>query len=179
MGVDRIKTKMQGPFIMPRALGLVDYEDDEDDEDYNPPRRSPSSASNDGDTLADLCKPKRTSSSTDDSKDLVFEGTKKRRLGQHSREFSAAEVNSNHGENTNKPELSPSSGSRASESNGELNEHGKERACLPERSNSSPSTPDTRQFTGEDSKLTQIGSTTPEITVNGSNVSSSEPYSVR
>lgn len=166
------------PHIGPAALGLVDYEDDEDDEDYNPPRRSASSASNDGETLPDLCKSKQSLSSVDDCKDLGFEARKKRRLDQHPREFKAVEVNSNHGDNPNRPEHSPSSGPCTMNSNGQLNEHEKERVCSPERPNNAPSAPDARHLTGEDNKLAQI-SNSPEITVNGANVSSSEPYSVR
>ncbi|KAI0504247.1 hypothetical protein KFK09_015197 [Dendrobium nobile] len=162
------------------AVGLVDYDDDEDDEDYKPPRRSESSAADEEDMMPDLCKPKHKLSSIDGSKDLSFEVIKKRRLDQHSREFKAVEVNNcNHSDKTNAHELSPSSGPCTIISNGEIDEHNKEKECSPERLNNTPSTPDTRQSTGEDNKLTTISSSSTEMTVNNANVSSSEPYSVR
>lgn len=165
-------------FSRPGAVGLVDYDDDEDDEDYNPPRRSESSSA-DADDIQDLCKPKHKLSSLG-GKDTSFEVTKKRRLDQHSQEFKAVEVNNcNHINKTDVQELSPSYGSCTIGSNGEFGEHNKERDCSPERSNNTPCTPDTRQSSAEDNKLTPISSSSPEMTVNNSNVSSSEPYSVR
>ncbi|KAL0916306.1 hypothetical protein M5K25_013806 [Dendrobium thyrsiflorum] len=162
------------------AVGLVDYDDDEDDEDYKPPRRSESSAADEEDMMPDLCKPKHKLSSTDGNKDLSFEVIKKRRLDQHSREFKAVEVNNcNHSDKTNVHELSPSAAPCTIGSNGEFDEHNKEKECSPERLNNTPSTPDTRRSSGEDNKLTTISSSSTEMTVNNANVSSSEPYSVR
>ncbi|XP_020596515.1 serine/threonine-protein phosphatase 4 regulatory subunit 3 [Phalaenopsis equestris] len=165
--------------IGPGAVGLVDYEDDEDDEDFNPPCRPESSAADEDNILPDLCKSKHKLSSLD-RKDLSFESMKKRRVDQNSREFKAVEVNNtNHIDKTNPPELSPSFDPCAAVLNGKLGEHIEDRECSTEKSNNATSTPDTRQPTPEDNKLTPISTPSPEMNVNNANVSSSEPYSVR
>ncbi|KAG0482286.1 hypothetical protein HPP92_010370 [Vanilla planifolia] len=128
------------------TIGLVDYEDDEEEAEYNPPPRSEPSKEDEY-IITDLSRSKHKLASLGDNKGVCSE-LKKRRVNHHSREVKAVEVkNFKHGDKTSTTELPPSTNCSL-DSNNEYVEHGKQRENAPELSNKVPSTTNKRPSNG-------------------------------
>ncbi|KAJ0979863.1 hypothetical protein J5N97_015337 [Dioscorea zingiberensis] len=163
--------------VRPASSGLVDYEDDDDEDNYNPPRR-PEASTEDDENLGQS-KPKRKSVTKAESNEEL-ELTKKRRLEQHS-------VDGQEAVTTDSSPCScsdaPSSREQSSDvtqtpldkTNTDEHSSGKENSAA-SSCYSIPEAGDIRQSKGEDCPLAPKSSSSPEMVVNSSN---SEPYSVR
>ncbi|PIA61129.1 hypothetical protein AQUCO_00300565v1 [Aquilegia coerulea] len=169
--------------LRPIRVGLVDYDDDEEDEDYIPPSQSKpeSSPSSEAEDTAE--KSKRKSSNAEEN---VLR--KKRRLEKTLSEDTVVPATSC---STCSLAVSPSkeliiskhnnsqSSDKGCDSNDETNE--KKDEASRNRSNCLPNAADSRQSGREDCPLVPAnGSNSPlEIAENGASVTGSEPYSVR
>lgn len=183
-------TKVRDQNPRPRSGGLVDYDDDEDDEDYNPPSRKPGS-STDGDETADSSRKSKRKSP--DSKREVSELTKRQRLGQQPDDGKAAIVapctTCNHSDLPSKDQTASDSAedTNASSNHSSVEKeaavpHGsddKEVAAPESCSNCLSSTVDTRQPSGEDCQPTPTSNSPQDIAVNGTDVGGSESFPVR
>lgn len=176
----------------PRNGGLVDYEDDEDDEDYRPPRKQPEASDEDDGTMESL-RLKRKLPNKDKEPELV----KKQKFSKNSKSkesvFAAlcstlsqavlpgkktaidiqtgprtAEGRTNSSEdNQEKGPNVPGSGSDYSNSTDEENHAVKDTAASRSFSDRLISTSDNRQLSGEERPLVPPTSS-PEMAVNGS-----------
>ncbi|KAJ4969136.1 hypothetical protein NE237_015837 [Protea cynaroides] len=160
------------PSSRPASGGLVDYEDDDDDEDYNPPPKPGTSGEEDGKTADSLVSPKRKLSSNEEELEL----TKKQRLDKNSKDGAASpgkKVTNTMRIITRTPDSKSSSGQE--------NHGDKEPAAPRSCSNCVPNASGTKQSSGDDCPLiAPNGNSSPsEMAVNNTNVTGSEPYSVR
>ncbi|XP_043709289.1 serine/threonine-protein phosphatase 4 regulatory subunit 3-like isoform X3 [Telopea speciosissima] len=169
------------PSLRPGSGGLVDYDDDDDDDNYNPPPK-PGTSGGDS-TTAESPKPKRKST----SKEKELELTKKQRLDKNSIDGSVSIISAtpthaaSHGKKVTSTmriiTRTPDTKSSSDQENHIEKEPTAPRSC----SNCVPNASGTRQSSGDDCPLlAPNGNNSPsEMTVNGTNVTGSEPYSVR
>ncbi|XP_042512288.1 serine/threonine-protein phosphatase 4 regulatory subunit 3-like [Macadamia integrifolia] len=169
------------PSLRPGTGGLVDYEDDDDDEDYNPPPKPDTSGVDNGTGDSPL-EPKRKPPPKEEELEL----TKKQRLDKNSKDgdVSARTSTPSHAASPCKKVTSttriithaPDSKSSSDQENHSEKEPAAPRSC----SNCVPNASGTRQSSGDDCPLiAPNGNNSSEIAVNGTNVTGSEPYSVR
>ncbi|XP_042517285.1 serine/threonine-protein phosphatase 4 regulatory subunit 3-like isoform X1 [Macadamia integrifolia] len=169
------------PSLRPGSGGLVDYDDDDDDEDYNPP---PKPGTSGGDSReADSLEPKRKSNSKEEELEL----TKKQRLDKNSKDGVVSTISAtpshaaSHGKKVTGTmriiTRTPDTKSSSDQENHVEKEPTAPRSC----SNCVPNASGTRQSSGDDCPLMAPNSNNSpsELAVNGTNVTGSEPYSVR
>jgi protein phosphatase-4 regulatory subunit 3 len=180
-------------FCSPRSGGLVDYDDDEDDEDYRPPlRKQPETSDEDEGTMESLRLKRKLA-----SKDNKPEVSKKQRIGKnsktkdnvltalcstlsqavlpskktpcttqatsHTADGNQSSSEENHQENKPDTDRSCSDNSSTTDENHREKEPPASRTC----SDHLHSTSDDRQLGGEESPLIPPKSS-PEMAVNGS-----------
>ncbi|KAJ6806167.1 serine/threonine-protein phosphatase 4 regulatory subunit 3B isoform X2 [Iris pallida] len=162
--------------LRPVSRGLVDYEDDEDNEDCNPlSKKSEPSSGGDSASISSK-KTERDSSDNDAEPEMI----KKQRLDQHSTDGKLAVVAAC--STCSKSDV-PGKGTAdppSADTNGDPKDSNLEKETEDQQSCSDcvSNTMDTRKLDGDDSS-TPISSSSQEIPVNGSNIAGSEPYPVR
>ncbi|XP_077219478.1 uncharacterized protein LOC143853553 [Tasmannia lanceolata] len=173
-------TSASYPSFRPGSCGLVDYDDDEDDEDYNSPSGSRQENSTGGDRVTDSPKSKRKSSSANSNNEELGITKKSRLDNGNAAAVSVGCSTLTHVNSSGKKSAMPNNPHTADTNSGSNELHsGKELILSKNCSNCSPNTPDTRQLSAEDGPLMPINSTPSEMGVNSANVTGSEPYSVR
>ncbi|XP_020254939.1 serine/threonine-protein phosphatase 4 regulatory subunit 3B isoform X2 [Asparagus officinalis] len=163
-------TKVAHSSVRPGSGGLVDYDDDEDDEDYNPPTRKPESATEGEKATDSSSKLKRR---TPDSKSEESELSKKNRLEQQSEDGKVAVVSDLPSRDTAAPP--------AEDTGGHSNDISTEKETTAGESSTKclTNSTDSRQTSGDNCQSTPISNSSQEMTVNGNNNAGSEPYPVR
>lgn len=157
----------------------MDYDDDEDDEDYNPPSKKPEPVTEPGKTLVSSGKSKRKSP---DSKGAVCELRKKPRLEQQSSDGMVVVVAPCA---TCIPSDSPNKDTApiasTNDTDGSSNDSIVEKnAAVPDNcSNCLSNTVDTRQPSGEDCRTPSTNNSPREMANNDADLTGSEPYPVR
>jgi len=160
----------------PKSAGLVDYDDD-DEEDFNPPPKEPSRPAED-DVPLNISPVKRKPVNAVDGKHADGEGRRRQKIETRISCAKIAAVTSTaikHTDLQNKHASHlPTSATLSTEANGVFRERG---TNSEEHQHSVENTETSRQA-GSDC-IKDVGSMSPEKAVNTTNTSDSEPYSVR
>ncbi|XP_058076120.1 uncharacterized protein LOC131224775 isoform X5 [Magnolia sinica] len=164
----------------PGSCGLVDYDDDDDEEVYNPPLGSKQETSTGNDKAVDSHKSKRKLGSSTDNTNEELEPVKKHRLEKNSNggNVAAACSTCNHAEPPSTRPVTPKSPITDDGKSSSDEPDSEKEDTVSSSSNCLPDAVDTRQSTGEDCPAMPISNSTSEM-ANGANVTGSEPYSVR
>ncbi|XP_043720303.1 serine/threonine-protein phosphatase 4 regulatory subunit 3-like isoform X2 [Telopea speciosissima] len=167
--------------LRPRSGGLVDYEDDDDDEDYNPPLK-PETSGEDNRTEDPPLELKRKPPSKEEELEL----TKKQRVDKNSKDGAVSAMTStpSHAASPSKKVTSTMhiiTHTPDGKTSSDQENHGEKEPAAPRScSNCVPNASGTRQSSGDDCPLiAPNGNNSSEMAVNGTNVTGSEPYSVR
>ncbi|XP_062198148.1 uncharacterized protein LOC133900883 isoform X2 [Phragmites australis] len=162
--------------LRPKSAGLVDYDDD-DDEDFNPPQKEPDRPSEDDEPLK-ISTVKQKLVNSVDGKHADGEVRKRQKIETRiscAKIAAVTSMASKHTDSQNKhAPLSPTSSTPSTEANGVLGEHG----TNSEEHQHSPENTETSRQTGGDC-IKDVGSMSTEKAVNTTKTSDSEPYSVR
>eukprot|EP00268_Persea_americana_P059089 TRINITY_DN7216_c0_g2_i7.p1 TRINITY_DN7216_c0_g2~~TRINITY_DN7216_c0_g2_i7.p1 ORF type:complete len:893 (-),score=145.01 TRINITY_DN7216_c0_g2_i7:577-3255(-) len=173
-----------GSYFSPRG-GLVDYDDDEDDEDYNPPSRSKQGMPTGEERLTDSPALKRRCT---DNNNEELELPKKQRVDKNMIGAAASCSTLSCGDSSGKKAEAATQDTlhTAEGNNGSAEQHSVNKLddsrdssdCLPNAADTRQCE-DLKQSSEEDCPLVPISKSTSEMAVSGTTVNGSEPYSVR
>eukprot|EP00262_Sarcandra_glabra_P022238 TRINITY_DN9807_c1_g1_i1.p1 TRINITY_DN9807_c1_g1~~TRINITY_DN9807_c1_g1_i1.p1 ORF type:complete len:677 (+),score=95.85 TRINITY_DN9807_c1_g1_i1:98-2032(+) len=170
-------TSVTYPSLRPVSGGLVDYDDD-DDEDYDPPTGSKHETSNRDERAIGSPKSKRKPVSSTHSNGEDLERTKKHKPDKNSTE--GTDTIAIAGSNCSSKANVSHTPHTTDDKDCSCEDHTENEPLVPINfSKCLPNATDIRESSSEDCPLIPISNSTSEVAVKGGNVTGSEPYPVR